>query len=189
MGILEIRKKLRKEAREKVKESYRKFVTSSQKVYGVKAPVLNDIAKRIKETNFDLVEKLWKRGFLEEKLLAAKILGKICKKDAGKTLKLIKKFSKDISDWAVCDTLASQGIKKIAKIKQKEIFELSEKLVLSKKLWQRRFGLVLLINFVKEKNLRKDIEKILGKVKDDNKYYVKKAVIWLKKELKKYGDN
>ena len=189
MEILEIRKILKRKASRKAKESFQKFIPSAQKVYGVRVPVLNKIAKNIKDADFDLIEKLWKSGILEEKLLAAKILGKICKTDADRTLGLIKKFSKDISDWAVCDTLASQGIKKIVQIKQKEIFELSEKLVLSKNFWQRRFGLVLLINFVKDKNLRKDIEKILKKVEQDKEYYVKKAIIWLKKELQKYGNN
>ena len=189
MEILEIRKIFKREIKEKVKENYQKFVPSSQRIYGVKVPTLNDIAKRIKEPDFDLVEKLWKSGVFEERLLATKILGRICKKDAEKTLKLIKKFSKDISDWAVCDTLATQGIRKITKIKQKEIYELSKKLVLSKNFWQRRFGLVLLINFKKDKNLKKNIKKILKKVEQDKEYYVKKAIVWLKKELEKYGDN
>lgn len=189
MVILEIRKILKRKRSKKAKASSQKFTPTAQKVYGVRVPVLNEIAKKIEEADFDLVEKLWRSGVYEERLLATKIIGKICKKDAEKTLKLIKKFSKDISDWAVCDTLATQGIRKIAKIEQKEIFELSEKLVLSKNFWQRRFGLVLLINFKNDKNLRKDIKKILKKVEQDNEYYVKKAVVWLKKELEKYGNN
>ena len=185
MQIAKIRKILKNKSSKKVRESAKKFVPTIEKQYGANALVLNEIVKKIKESDFDLVEKLWKSEYFEEKLLASKILGKICKKDPEKTLKLIKKFSKDISDWAVCDTLAGQGIRKIVIIKQKEIFEISNELIKSKDLWQRRFALVLLANFTKDKNLKKEIEKILKRVKDDKEHYVRKAIIWLKNELKK----
>jgi len=185
MQLAEIRKILKNKSSRKVRESTKKFVPTIEKQYGAKALVLNEIVKKIKEPDFDLVERLWKSEYFEEKLLASKILGKICKKNPEKTLKLIKKLSKDISDWAVCDTLACHGIRKIVIIKQKEIFEISEELIKSKNLWQRRFALVLLVNFTKDKNLKKEIEKNLKKVKDDKEHYVQKAIIWLKNELKK----
>lgn len=185
MQIAEIRKILKNRSNRKVRESALKFVPTIEKQYGANALVLNEIVKKIKEPDFDLIEKLWKSKYFEEKILASKILGKICKKDPEKTLKLIKKFSKDILDWAVCDTLAGQGIRKIVIIKQEEIFKISEKLVKSKNLWQRRFALVLLVNFAKNRSFKRKIEKILKKVKDDKEHYVKKAIIWLEKELKK----
>ena len=185
MQIAEIRKILKGKSSKKARESALKFIPTIEKQYGVGALVLNGIVKKIKESDFDLVEKLWKSKYFEEKILASKILGKICKKNPEKALKLIEKFSKDISDWAVCDTLAGQGVRKIVIIKQKEIFEISKKFIKSKDLWQRRFALVLLINFAKDKNLKREIREILKKVEDDKEYYVKKAVVWLKKELKK----
>jgi len=185
MQILEIKKILKNKSSRKTRESASKFIPTITKQYGVKALVLNEIVKKIKEPDFGLVEKLWKSKCFEEKLLASKILGKICRKSPEKTLKLIKKFSKDLSDWAVCDTLAGQGIRKIVIIKQKEIFEISKELIKSRNLWQRRFALVLLVNFVKDKSPKREIRKIIKKVEDDEEYYVKKAIVWLKKELKK----
>jgi len=70
----------------------------------------------------------------EEQLLAVKILGNFANKDPERTIKLVEKFSKNISDWAICDALAIQGIRKIAKDKQKEIFTLSKKYISSKNL-------------------------------------------------------
>jgi len=64
------------------------------------------------------------------------------------------------------------------------LFKLSGRYVLSKNFWQRRFGVVLLINFTKDKNVKKDIEAILVKVKNDREPYVKKAITWLKSKLK-----
>jgi 3-methyladenine DNA glycosylase AlkD len=183
MTLSEIRQILKNRTDKKVKLSTQRIVPSVEKIYGVKVSVINEIVKKIQRADFELVENLWKNNVLEERILAAKILGRICRKNPGKTLNLVKKFSKDISDWAVCDTLATQGIRRIAKIKQKEIFELSDELIKSKNFWQRRFGLVLLVNFAKDRNLRKEIERILKKVEGNKEYYVKKAVIWLKKSL------
>lgn len=184
MQLAEIKKTLRNKSSRRTRESAKKFVPTIKKQYGAKALVLNELTKKIKEPDFVLVEKLWQSGVFEERLLAAKILGKFNNKDPERTLELIKRFSKDISDWAVCDTLATQGIRKIIRLKQKEIFEISKKLIKSKNLWQRRFAIVLLINFTKDKNLREEIEKILKKVENDKEPYVKKAIVWLKNELK-----
>ena len=182
--LTEIRKFLKEKSNDKAKESWRKFVPTSEKVYGVYLTEINKIVSKYTSGGFKLVEELWKSGYLEERILAAKILGKICKKDPEKTLDLLKNFVDNIMDWAVCDTLATQGIKPIVKIKQKEIFELSRKLVKSENLWKRRFGVILLINFKKEKSLRKEIEAVVKQVENDEEYYVKKAVDWIKRSLK-----
>jgi 3-methyladenine DNA glycosylase AlkD len=182
--LTEIRKFLKGKSNNKAKESWRKFVPTSEKVYGVYLSEVNKIVSKYTSGGFELVESLWKSGYLEERLLAAKILGKICKKDPERALNLVKKFVNDIVDWAVCDTLATQGIRPIRKTKQQEIFELSKKLVKSKNLWKKRFGVVLLINFKKEKPLRKKIKEILNQVEGDKEYYVKKAIEWIKRSLK-----
>lgn len=185
--LIGIQNWLREKADEKVKASFQKFIPSSEKVYGVKIPMLNEVAGKYNAEGFPLVEELWQSGAFEERLLSAKILGKICRKDAEKTMKLLEKFSKDVCDWAVCDTLATQGIRGIAKEKQEEIFELSGKLILSKNLWKRRIALVLLINFKKEKELHGEIKEIVARAEKDKEHYVKKAVEWVKREVKKFS--
>lgn len=180
----EIRQFLKAKSNDKAKQSWRKFVPTSEKVHGVYLAEINKIVSKYKSGGFELVKKLWKSGYLEERILAAKILGKICRQNPELTLKLVGKFVSDIVDWAVCDTLATQGIRPIAKLKQKEIFELSKRLVKSKNLWKRRFGIVLLINFKNEKQLRKEIEATIKEAENDEEYYVKKALEWLKRSLK-----
>jgi len=182
--LLEIQKVLKEKSNEKVKASFQKFIPNSQKVYGVKVPELNKLAMRHKGSGFEIVKELWESRSFEERLLASKILGKICKKDPEKALQLIKIFSKDICDWAVCDTLATQGIRSVTQIKQKEIFEISKNLIQSKNFWERRFAIILLINFAKDKNLKKEINEIIKNAETDKEYYVKKAVEWIKRELR-----
>jgi len=166
---------------EKAKGAVRKFIPTSQHVYGVRVPLLNQIAKEHREGGFELAEALWKSGAFEEKLIAAKLLGSSCKKDPDRTLTLAKKFAPQITDWAVCDTLGMQGVKGIALAKQTELFAWSNKLVKSKNLWERRLALVLLTHFVKDKNSRAQIDKTLARVRGDKEHYVKKAVEWLQR--------
>lgn len=177
--LTEIRRFLKQKSNDKARESWRKFVPSSEKVHGVYLSEINKIVGKYKSGGFEVVKELWKTGYLEERILASKILGKICKKDPELSLRLINKFVDDIADWAVCDTLATQGVRAIAKIKQKEIFVLSKKLIKSKNLWKRRFAIVLLINFKKEKSLRKQVLSIIRKVENHKEPYVKKAVEWV----------
>lgn len=183
-ALSEIKKILQTKANKKTKASFQKFIPSSQKVYGVKVPELNKLAIKYKSGGYELVADLWAAKSFEEKLLAVKILGKICKKDPEKTLRFIKSFSKKIYDWAVCDTLGTQGVRGIVKIKQKEIFEISKRLIQSKNFWEKRFAIVLLINFTKDKNLKKEINKIIENIETDKDYYVKKAANWIKSKLK-----
>lgn len=123
-----------------------------------------------------------KQGF-EERILSAKILSKISKKNPSKTLKLIEQFSKDVSDWAVCDVLGTQSIRNIVKEKSKEVFKLSKKLINSENLWQRRLSVVLLIELNRQGFSKKEIKKIAEKVKEDKEHYVRKALAWLQNEL------
>jgi 3-methyladenine DNA glycosylase AlkD len=183
--VSSIKQALAANSDEKAKGAVRKFIPTSQHVYGVRLPLLNQIAKEHREGGFELAEALWKSGAFEEKLLAAKLLGSSCKKDPDRALTLAKTFAAQISDWAVCDTLGMQGVKGIASEKQIELFAWSNKLVKSRNLWERRLGLVLLTHFVKDRNSRTHIEKTLARLGGDKEHYVKKAVAWLQKDLRK----
>ena len=130
--VSSIKQALAANSDEKAKGAVKKFIPTSQHVYGVRLPLLNQIAKEHREGGFELVEALWKSGAFEEKLLAAKLLVS-CKKDPDRALTLAKTFAAQISDWAVCDTLGMQGVKGIASEKQIELFAWSNKLVKSRK--------------------------------------------------------
>jgi 3-methyladenine DNA glycosylase AlkD len=167
------------------KAAHEKFVPGLEKAYGTRAPVINALAKQYKDRDFNLVEELWQGEHIEEKILAGKLLGQIAKKNPEKTLTLIKKFSKDISDWAVCDTLGMQGPKKLNKSHAKEIFQISNTLIHSKNLWQRRLALVLVEWYTRDKKFHPAIKQLVKKVENDKEYYVKKAVVWINRNFSK----
>jgi len=183
--LIQILKELKAHSTPEAKAAAMKFVPNAEKIYGIRTPVLNVLAKKYKEGGFDLAKELWSSGAFEEKLLAAKLLNVICKKDPLLSLKLVTDFSKDISDWAVCDTLGMQSLKPVAKIIQREIFDLSAKLIKSKNLWERRLSLVIIEVFTKDKSLHPEIMKRVKMLENDEEYYVKKAVVWIKRNFEK----
>jgi 3-methyladenine DNA glycosylase AlkD len=183
--LKQVQKELKEHATPEAKVGALKFVPNAEKVYGIRTPVLNVLAKKYKEGGFDLVKELWESGAFEEKLLAAKLLGVICKKDPLHSLKLVAGFSKNISDWAVCDTVGMQSLKPVAKKIHKEIFDLSAKLVKSGNLWERRLSLVIIEVFTKDRSLHPEIMKRVKMLENDEEYYVKKAVVWIKRNFEK----
>jgi 3-methyladenine DNA glycosylase AlkD len=183
--LKQIQKELEAAATPEAKAAALKFVPGATKVYGIRTPVLNEMAKKYKAGGFDLITELWQSGAFEEKMLAAKMLREVCKKDPELSLKLVADFSKDVSDWAVCDTLGMQSLKPVAKKIQPAIFDLSAKLLTSKSLWQRRLSLVILEVFTKDKTLQPEIMKRVKALENDEEYYVRKAMEWIKRNMAK----
>ena len=66
--VSSIKQALAAQADEKAKGAVRKFVPTSQLVYGVRLQLLNLIVKEHREGGFDLAEALWNSGAFEEKL-------------------------------------------------------------------------------------------------------------------------
>jgi 3-methyladenine DNA glycosylase AlkD len=180
-----IQKNLQQQSNKAALEAQQKFVPGSKKVYGVRNPVLNDLAKQFREGGFDLVKELWTSGAYEEKLTALKMLGCIAKKDPEKSLQLIQQFAKGIENWAECDTMGMQSLKPILKTHQKEIFALAKKYNSSADMWQRRLSLVLVEYYTRDKTLLPEINKLITPLENDKEYYVKKAVVWIKKNIAK----
>lgn len=183
--LKEIQQELKNNSTPEAKAAAMKFVPGAEKIYGVRTPVLNVFAKKYKEGGFEMVKELWDAGAFEEKQLAAKMLNVICKKDPSLSLKLVSSFTKDISDWAVCDAVGMQALKPVAEKIQKEIFDLSAKLIKSKNLWERRLSLVIIEVFTKDKALQPEIMKRVKMLENDEEYYVRKAVEWIKRNFEK----
>lgn len=183
--LKQIQHELKEQSTAEAKAAALKFVPNAEKVYGIRTPVLNIMATKYREGGFDLVKELWKSGAFEEKLLAGKLLNVICKKDPMVALKLVTGFTKDISDWAVCDCVGMQSLKPVAKKIQHEIFDLSAKLIKSKNRWERRLSLVIIEVFTKDSSLHPEIMKRVRLLESDEEYYVRKAVDWIKRNLKK----
>ncbi len=180
-----IRKTLKAKASIAGRLSFQKFIPTSQNVYGVRVPVLNQLAKECRAGGFPLVEALWRSGAYEERLLAVKILGANAKKDPDRALKTLIRFSRQISDWAVCDTLGMQGMRSIARSHEPEIIAIARIFLKSPRMWTRRLGLVLFTHYAKDKHLRPSIRRWIQPLEKENEHYIKRAIVWLHKDLNK----
>ncbi|MFN2481919.1 MAG: hypothetical protein ABR554_10675, partial [Pyrinomonadaceae bacterium] len=58
--LASIRRRLARESGEGARDSFRKFIPTSQRVYGVRVPALNEIAREHGGAGFALVEALWR---------------------------------------------------------------------------------------------------------------------------------
>ncbi len=183
--LKEIQHKLRANASAKVLASHQKFVPGLAKAYGVPMPVLNELAKEYKAGGFALAEALWEAGMIEERVLAAKLLGKIAQKDALQALALVEKFSAEINNWMICDAIGMQSLKPLVKKYAKEIFALAVKLNVSENLWQRRLSLVMVEWYTRDGQFHPAILKLIAPLENDKEYFVKKAVVWIKRNFEK----
>ena len=153
-----------------------KRIKVHEDVYGVKLAKINPmISTWAKNITFDDVIALWEDGKTESRIIAAKLLGRLGRKDPDKTLNLIKTFSKDLKDWATTDTLATQGVRGIIKEKEGDIKELAITCLKSKNIFTKRFGVVIFINFPDDEKAKEIVEVYLK----DKEYYIKKAAEWL----------
>jgi 3-methyladenine DNA glycosylase AlkD len=176
---------LRAKGKAEAKDFFAKMVPGQQKIYGVKTPELNALAKQYKEYGFDLAEALWNAGALEEKIIAVKIVEKMGKQDPGRLLKLVQHFAISIDNWAVCDAVGMQSLRSIVKTHRDELFALAAKYNRSKDPWQRRLSLVMVEWYTRHSADHADIKKLVKALEKDDEYYVKKAITWIKRNLNK----
>ena len=181
----EIRRVLRTNSSEKNKEFFQKVVPGKQKTYGVKTPMLNELARRYKQGGFELAEELWRSAALEEKIIAIKIIEKTGRADPQRLLRMFMRFSKQIDNWAVCDGLGMQFLRGIIKTHRGEIFDIAKKLNQSGDPWQRRLSLVMVEWYTRDGEAHQEIKPLLKHLENDQEYYVKKAVAWIKRNFKK----
>lgn len=183
--LKEIQQILKTNTRPDALAAHKKFVPGAEKILGVRMPVLNLLASQFKSGGFELVQELWKCGSLEEKTLAAKMLGKIAKQDPEQAIELVRLFSSAIEDWVVCDTLGMQSLKPLVKTHAPAIFKLAGVLNRSSSLWQRRLSLVLVEWYTRDATKHPQINVLIKALENDNEYYVKKAVAWIKRNMYK----
>lgn len=181
----EIKKVLTANADKKTVEFMNTAAPGISKTYGVKTPVLNELAKKYKAFSFNLAEELWASGAYEERIIAIKIMEKTGKTDPKRLLKLIKQFSKDIDNWAICDGLGMQFLRSINTTHRKEIFELAWEFNRSKNFWQRRLSLVMVEWYTRKGEDHAEIKKLVKALEKDEEYYVKKAITWLNRNFNK----
>ena len=159
---------------EKYKDFNSKLVLTKYKMYGIKVPILRDIAKKISKTNIISFLDIVKSNSYEEVMIEGLVISYI--KEVDLCIKYFKKFINKIDNWAICDTCISSM--KIVN-KNKELFlKQIKKYIESKNEYVVRVGVVLLLNYYIEDSYIDLVFDIIDSINRED-YYINMAIAWL----------
>ena len=159
---------------EKYKDFNSKLVLTKYKMYGIKVPILRDIAKKISKTNIISFLDIVKSNSYEEVMIEGLVISYI--KEVDLCIKYFNKFINKIDNWAICDTCISSM--KIVN-KNKELFlKQIKKYIKSKNEYVVRVGVVLLLNYYIEDSYIDLVFDIIDSINRED-YYINMAIAWL----------
>ncbi|RDY61049.1 DNA alkylation repair protein [Flagellimonas nanhaiensis] len=191
--IAVVRKQLTGHSDDSVKATGKGFFKENIKSYGVKVPVVNQIAKEQfksirnhpKDEIFDLCEQLWQSGYIEESLVACKWSHALRRSFEPKDFQVFKKWIDSyVDNWASCDTFCNHTIGEFIQMYPEYIPELT-KFALSKNRWMRRAAAVSFIVPARKGKFLKEILEIADLLLTDQDDLVQKGYGWMLKVASK----
>jgi 3-methyladenine DNA glycosylase AlkD len=171
-----------------------RFIPGLGQSYGVPVPALRIIAAELAKWGgrnpaqaFALVERLWCNGSRDERVIAAKVLERLGKREWAKTLELAASFVGDIRNWEECDQLACFGLRNVVQRHPEAVLPRCQTWVQSEDKWTRRFGVAVLTSLPKDKAYEPSEREfaILDTVMADEAREVQDAVAWALWEIGK----
>lgn len=165
-----IRKELFSLADNNYKEFTSKLCFTEKQFIGVRLPDLRSLAKKIDFKGYLDEDHI----YFEEIMLEAMVIGNI--KDIDETIKYIKKFIPKIDNWSICDSFCASL--KITKKNMDKMFDFITKYQTSRKEFERRFLIVMLLDYYITDDYIDKIFDIIENIKKDE-YYVEMAIAWL----------
>ena len=171
-----------------------RFIPGMGESYGVPLPALRIIAAELVKWGrhrpaevFALVKQLWHNASRDERVIAAKMLERLGKREPEKTLELAASFVGDIRNWEECDQLACFGLRYVVQRHPEAVLPRCQTWVQSEDKWTRRCGVVVLTSLPKDKGYRPSEREfaILDAVMDDEAREVQDAVAWALREIGK----
>lgn len=171
-----IKEEIKNLADQKYMEFHKKLCPGTDNIIGVRVPVLRNYAKNlIKYYSLDELLENIDNEYYEEVMLQGMLIGLETKGNFNKILKHIENFIPKIDNWAICDVFCA-GLK-ITKKHKSEMWEFIQKYLKSRKEFEVRFGVVMILDFYIEQEKLEEVLKILNEINHEG-YYVKMAVAW-----------
>ncbi len=172
---LNIEKELFELQDKKYQEFQKKLCPGTESIIGIRVPILKNYAKDLlKKYNFKEIMECVKDNYYEEIMLQGMLIGG-AKENFDVIIKYIEEFIPKIDNWAVCDTFCT-GLK-ITKKHKEEMWLFVQKYLKSKKEFEVRFGVVMILGYFIDEEHLEDNFKLFNSIKID-KYYVQMAVAW-----------
>ena len=187
--IEKIRKELKLNSDEKTRQSGERFFKEAIKLYGVKTAIVGNIGKKyfqeIKDKNkqeiFELCEKLWQSGFMEESFIACNWSYNVHKFFEPKDFQIFENWLKKyVSNWASCDTFCNHTTGTFIEMYPQFVNHLKI-WAKSKNRWVRRAAAVTLIVPGKHGKFLSEIFEIADILLEDLDDMVQKGYGWMLK--------
>ncbi len=170
-----IKQEILNAAEKDYKEFSASLIPNINNVIGVRIPTLRQIAREVFKKYGEQCLIPCKTEFMEEIMIRGMIIG-LLKKEADDVLDYVKNFVPQIDNWAVCDIFCG-SLKFTIKNKEK-VWKFIQPYLKSKKEYEIRFGLVMLLSYFIETDYLEKIFIILDNFKHDG-YYAKMGAAWL----------
>jgi 3-methyladenine DNA glycosylase AlkD len=187
--ITEIRKQLKKSSDEKTRATSQRFFKEKIKCHGIKTAIVKKISKeyfnliknKSKENVFELCEKLWQSGYIEESFVACKWSYFVHKEYEPRDFKIFQKWINTyVSNWASCDTFCNHTMGTFIEMYPESLAKLKE-FTASNNRWMRRASAVSLIVPARKGIFLNDIFEIADRLLVDEDDLVQKGYGWMLK--------
>ncbi|MVX65584.1 DNA alkylation repair protein [Clostridium chromiireducens] len=151
-----------------------KLCPNTDNIIGVRLPLLRKLAKEIAKNDWRNFLHDCPNDYFEEIMLQGMVIGYL-RADIEEILNHINSFVPKIDNWSVCDSFCI-GLK-FTKSNMKQVLEFLKIYLNSKKEFELRFGIVMLLDFYIVDEYIDQVLIILDQIKHDG-YYVKMAIAW-----------
>jgi len=187
--IDKIRNELKKNSDEKTQTGSQHFFKEQIKCYGVKSAIVGKISKEYfqlirsntKADIYNLCDKLWQSGYIEESFIACNWSYFIHKKYESGDFHIFEKWiSNYVNNWASCDTLCNHTIGEFIEMYPEYLSGLKE-FAKSDNRWMRRASAVSLIIPARKGKFLGDILEIADILLMDKDDLVQKGYGWMLK--------
>lgn len=171
-------KKIRREIFELIDEDYKKFSSSLlpniDNILGVRLPELRKLAKKVAKDDWRKFIDIADNQYFEQIMLQGMVLGYI-KINIEEILLYVAEFIPKIDNWSVCDSFC--GGLKFTKNNMEQVWNFIQPFLSSKKEYEVRFAVVMLLDFYINDEYIDKVLKLLDNVNHPG-YYAKMAVAW-----------
>jgi 3-methyladenine DNA glycosylase AlkD len=187
--IENIREELLRNIDEKTEATSQHFFKEKIKVYGVKTPLVNKIGKEFfthirsltKSEIFDLCDRLWQSGYIEESIIACNWSYFLHKDYEADDFEVFEQWIADyVNNWASCDTLCNHTVGTFIEMYPGYLKNLKD-FTRSDNRWMRRASAVTLIIPARKGKFLNDILEIADRLLLDKDDLVQKGYGWMLK--------
>ena len=170
----------------------RRFIPGMGESYGAPVPALRIIAAELTKWGrsrpdevFATVERLWHNGSRDERVIAAKMLERLGKREWERTWEVAASFVGDIRNWEECDQLACFGLRSVVQRHPEAVLPRCLVWAQDQDKWTRRFGVVVMISLPVAKGYRPCQQEFtfLDMVMADEAREVQDAVDWALRKI------